>query len=901
MLRFNSHTGDYFLVTQDVQAAEDAGLTLSTSVRGPKGEPIYFTKEPYAVLKFVDQGDDEVKGQLKHLIADYKESWSQDAAIVIPRGIIAQQKDWDFLPFQRGGIAYAMKRQHTLIADEMGLGKQSSVDTPVLTPAGWRKIGGLVVGDEVYGRDGRPHRVLGIFPQGVKPSYRVTFRDGTSTNCGIEHLWAVKDGNMQTRGKPWAVKTLGEIIERGVKLKSGANKWFIPVMEPAQFLEKSYAIDPYVLGVLIGDDSLTGSTVSFSNPDFDSDIRGRVARRLPVGLRLSGDRSSSCPRFYVASDTYKFNPLTRELVRLGLNVLSGHKFIPEEYKWGSVKQRLDLLRGLMDTDGSAKNNRITFHTTSERLARDVADLTRSLGGVAIERWYDRSSEGKPRECQVNVRLATCPFYTSRKSQHWSKSERFALSRYIESVEYDGEAEQVCIAVDASDSLYVVENFIVTHNTIQAIGYANTIGAERILVICPASIRIGWKRQIETWSTIPRLRSRAMLNSRSGAGLNPDLNYLITSYELAANEVIHDALCAGRWDLIILDEAHYLKTGGARRTQAVFGGGRKFKGAALAERAEHLMPLTGTPLPNRPRECWTIAKALLHESIDFRNFEQFCYRFNPSARGITDTGRVFNREEKGRLNELQARLRCNFMVRRLKKDVLKDLPDVRYEIAYMEEDGRIKDIIRRERMLDFKVDDLKNPFAEIWGQISTIRRELGEALLPQFVRHTKMILDIMEVPKLPVFFHHRGVMDAFRDEMKDYGVVEVRGGVSPENKQKAVDEFVANPKVRVFSGQLQASGFGIDGLQQVASMLCIFEPDWVPGNNEQIVARLHRHGQHDNVLAQMMAVEGSLLDRILGTAIDKMHGIHQSLDEREAIEAAAIQNAADVAKMLEIMQ
>jgi SWI/SNF-related matrix-associated actin-dependent regulator 1 of chromatin subfamily A len=142
---------------------------------------------------------------------------------------------------------------------------------------------------------------------------------------------------------------------------------------------------------------------------------------------------------------------------------------------------------------------------------------------------------------------------------------------------------------------------------------------------------------------------------------------------------------------------------------------------------------------------------------------------------------------------------------------------------------------------------------------------------------KMLLDIEEIPKVVLFCHHRSVMDALNEQLKDYGVVMVRGGIGPKRQQNAIDQFVENPAIRVFMGQLDAAGFGIDGLQGVCSRAVIAEPAWTPGTNEQAIDRLHRIGQHENVIATFLVVEGSLDEYVLASVLDKAQIIHSSLD------------------------
>lgn len=411
---------------------------------------------------------------------------------------------------------------------------------------------------------------------------------------------------------------------------------------------------------------------------------------------------------------------------------------------------------------------------------------------------------------------------------------------------------------------------------QAIGICNVNRGKRNLIICPASIRLNWQKEIRKWSTMENFSTYPILQAKQG--VNPYSSHVIVSYELARHDEIHAALMDHHWDNLIIDEAHYLKSINARRTQAVFGGGR-YAEHYLAKKCGNIIALTGTPLPNRPRECYTLARALCWEAIDWASFDEFAYRYNPSALMQTKDGDFYTREEKGRLAELQARLRCNFMVRRLKSDVAKDLPDKTYEFAYIEPNGAIREALAKERLLNFTLEDLKDPHSPLFGMLSTIRREMGEAKVPRIVEHLKFLLDVVGLEKVVVFCHHRSVMDAVAHYMQNYGVVQVRGGMSPIAKQASIEKFVKDPNTRIFEGQMDAAGFGIDGLQGVCSHAVIAEPAWTPGTNEQAIDRIHRIGQHDNVMAQFLIVEGSLDERILASVLDKNETIHESLDRR----------------------
>lgn len=417
-------------------------------------------------------------------------------------------------------------------------------------------------------------------------------------------------------------------------------------------------------------------------------------------------------------------------------------------------------------------------------------------------------------------------------------------------------------------------------TVQALGIANERKSRNILIICPASIRLNWGREVKRWWMPPRghVNQHIFLKSSGGSFASVDTNCVITSYELCRNEGVHAALMERDWDELILDEAHYLKTDDAERTRAIFGGGLgKWRDNHITQRVGRITALTGTPLPNRPRECFTLAKAICPESIDWMSFDDFCFRFNPSERRTTNDDKVFNIEKRGRLPELQARLRSNFMVRRLKKYVLKELPDKRYELTYLEPTGAIQEVLLRESLLNFQISDLKDPFSDIWGMISTVRKDMGIAKVPRVVEHLKYLLEIEEIPKIVLFAHHVEVMNMLTVALERYGVVAVRGGMSSGAKDRSVQAFQNDPKIRVFLGQLDAAGFGIDGLQNVASRVVFAEPAWVPGTNEQAVDRCHRIGQHDNVIAQFLVSEGSFDEKILASVFEKNETIFSVLD------------------------
>lgn len=411
----------------------------------------------------------------------------------------------------------------------------------------------------------------------------------------------------------------------------------------------------------------------------------------------------------------------------------------------------------------------------------------------------------------------------------------------------------------------------------AIAFANEIGAKRVLVICPASIRGQWMKRIREWTTMrwPYI-IHPILNSRNG--VHPDANWTVVSYELARTEAIGKSLALARYDLLVIDEGHYLKTVDTRRTRAVFGGGHEVLFEPLASRADRVMALTGTPLPNRPREAYTLCRGLCWDSIDFMSEDRFRHRFNPSVQGVTEGGKIFIDERHGRHSELQSRLRANLMTRHLKRDVLTQLKLPVYDVISLEETAAVKKALAAESML--QIDPSKyDTMIEVMGQWSTARKEMGLALVPQFIDYIKMVLEGGE-DKVVVFAWHIEVMNQLEHALAKYGVVRWIAGQNKANDARK-EEFIGNPRKRIAMGNLLTLGTGVDGLQEVCQHAIICEPDPVPGNNQQCIDRLDRIGQKRTVLADLLVAPGSLLEKILGIALNKLQTTDKALDRRIA--------------------
>lgn len=390
-------------------------------------------------------------------------------------------------------------------------------------------------------------------------------------------------------------------------------------------------------------------------------------------------------------------------------------------------------------------------------------------------------------------------------------------------------------------------------TIQSIYVANRLGIKRLLVVCPASLRINWVRELESHFHEPIIEPVfSGRQSIKGDGV------VIVSYDLLKSRPLRTY----RPEMMIYDECHYLKSPSAQRTRTVFGPDHGW--LARYPEAPALF-LTGTPEPNgRPTEIYNILRRCAYKAISNMSAQSFINRYCVTT---ADNSAVISAKNK---REFYVRLRgSGFMVRRLKKNVLKDLPPISYKLVVFPSDSATEKVIEKESQFD--ASEIEKHGIPVGSGLPALRREMGEALAPRAAEYVNNILS--QQAKVIVFCHHRGVMDILRGKIAAKSVM-LWGGVGPKAKQKAVDAFQNDPDTRVFIGNEAAE----EGLNLTASSdVILVEPEWVPGKNEQRGARAHRIGQKNAVLVHLLVVERSLGARILGSAYRKFADARKTLD------------------------
>lgn len=913
------------------------------------------------------------QAQIDHLleVARISEelSWkaSTDYVVPTPPGL-------SLLPYQAAGVEYAMMRKDTLIADQPGLGKAQPMDAPVLTPRGWVAIGDLQVGDEVLHPSGSTQQVIGVYDRGLMPVYQVTFNDGSSTKCSGDHLWQYSP---RAERRPQGgyhppvirVESLDEIqarVKRYARTDRAAFK--IPMCAPIEWPHAEHVIHPYILGVLLGDGTFGGRQILFCSDDPETYHEVRSVMHPDMECSSVGDRSFGFRKAVKGQDK---NTYVLELTRLGLmGKVGGGKFVPQEYLYDSAENRRSLLQGLMDTDGSVlKDGRqLRFSNKNKNLVDAVVYLTQSLGGTARAKAYVRANSPESVEWTVSLCLPAdeMPFRLQRKVQAFKPRSYRPPVRLFRDITQLGTDHVRCIKVSHPDGLYITDDFIVTHNTIQAIGVLNADENVRsALFIVPASLKVNWYREIDKWM-VPNLTfgiAHASYTEKVQVGVYksgkragqpryqnmetqkdvwPDTDIVIINYDIL--DRFHDKIKERTWDLLVADECHALKGQQSGRTLFVLGGKKDptkaEKDAARAARQPWPKPtwftpvdanrrvfLSGTPMMSRPVELWPIAQAFDPNGLgrDYVHFVyQYCEAWHDPYRGKNGALDVSG---AGNLEELGEKMRSQFMVRRLKREVLPELPPKRRVVVPMDS-PEIRELVAREdelaqalrlyervtlgqgeefdeaahgvqlitnaakigftsdldpdapnwRTLDMDyaaaVAGLEPPAVQIlFEEMAAIRRELGIAKLSVI---TPWVSDFLEGgEKLLLFAYHSDVVKAIAERMDNWNPAVIWGGTPLHKRQTQVDKFQEDESCRLFIGNIQAAGVGFTLTR--AADVAFAEGDWVPSQIEQCEDRACRIGQTaEKIMSYFLVANGSLDARIAQAAKLKEDNINRAM-------------------------
>lgn len=746
-----------------------------------------------------------------------------------------------------------------LLADDVGLGKAQPLDAQILTPIGWMRMGDAQPGTVVTDPCGGATIITAVFPQGEKDVYRVTTSDGKSTECCDDHLWKVMTPNDRCRGTH-RVLPLSEIRQRLFEVRSGQrmSHWFLPLASEVEFIPiDAVRIKPYLLGVLIGDGGLGGTSTLLSTAD--AEILESVKSELPDGIKLVKCKGAKYDyRLSRARIGGHPNLLKMELRRLGLaGKRSWEKFIPKAAATASIEDRWELLKGLMDTDGTCDvaGASCTFTTTSQTLADDVENLVGSLGGFTTK--YSRrtkfSHKGEKRTGRVcytvNIRVPKCPFKLKAKASRWRMPN---LARSIRSVEYIGRKEVQCIKVANDAGLYVTDNFIVTHNTASAIAAMTAKEVQPVLVATLANLPMQWKGEINKFAPdlychILKKGTPYELPKKNGRG--PDV--IISSYHKLVGWC--DVL-AEYCKSFVGDEIQELRHSSSQKYTAA---------RRITSAVEYRIGLSATPIYNFGEEFYNIGQQLFPGALGTR--DEF-------AREWLSGKRLKDPDAFGAWLRDQ-----HLMLRRTRKDVGRELPALQKitvpvdsdEQALKQVEGRAGELAR---LIMNGGAGPRGAAMNAAGEFDSLMRQAtGLAKAPYVAAFVEMLLE--QGTPVVLFGWHHAVYEVWMQQLSRWNPRLYTGRQSNTQKQESFNAFV-NGETNLLILSLR-SGAGLDGLQRRCCTTVHGEFDWSPGVIEQDIGRVFRDGQENPVQAFMMLSDSGsdpLMAEVIGLKTNDIEGL-----------------------------
>lgn len=830
---------------------------------------------------------------------------------------ITKEKDGTTLKkAQREGIEFLLRNKKCILADSMGTGKEQDVNTIMPTPEGYKRMGDLKVGDNVFASDGSICQVTDIFPQGLKDIYKVEFTDETYTNCGLEHLWIVKDKVQFNRKKDWSVLSAKQLIERGFvyKKKEGTKSTFkhnykfrIPVCKPVVYKEQKHLIHPYLLGLMIGDGNLCSGDIIVSIPDNEIETLYRIEKLINKKYKLHCNRSGSCPNYRISRKKEYRNEKSEniyqtEIKRLKLDVKGIDKFIPQEYMLDSISNRIELLQGLMDSDGSItkEKNRIRYSTNSLKLAENVAELVQSLGGLAQIKTFNRTN--KNTEYSVQIKIEICPFKLKRKSERYTiaPNKPKYLVKSIKNITFSHKSEAVCIKVNSKDSSYLTNNYIVTHNTRQAVVSSMETGADKILIICPASLKTNWKREICTYNNPTDV---TIIN---GSEWKSDTKFTIINYDILDNfykiptDIVYEEknledgttqrvpvmvkasngtlvpktrksikkdkikeclkespLFLENFNCVIIDEAHKLSNNTSIRYKVISDFLKRSK-------IPYVFLLTGTPLTNRPMNLYHILKLIDAEVT--RDYQYYVKHYCDGKKIKLKTGKeIVLSGGATNLDELKEKIK-HVYIRRLLSEmtdmVNKDIQTRYYDLTPAQ-----------KKRYDELWEEYVSAQQELGNEDSEDYRQLVEGMLVRQYLAKEMIPNTIQLVDEKIEDDEKVIIICtFTDEINElkkyYGnkCVVYDGKMTAKQKDKAEYEFMNNPKIKVFIGQIIACSVG---LTLTAAHTLVFNSySWVAADNAQAEDRIYRLNQKNDVVCIYQLFNDSISQNMFDKVIMK---------------------------------
>jgi replicative DNA helicase len=371
-----------------------------------------------------------------------------------------------------------------------GTGKAIPNDTIIPTPSGNKRVDEIKIGDYLYSREGKPTKVIGVFPQGKKEVWEVELKDGRKAKCCDEHLWTVYSTSRNKRGhtQPF-VYTLKDLIKTGI-MDSKGYRFSVPMHSPIKKEEKDFFVPPYLMGLFLGDASLrsqpSNHVFSFSSPN--EELPSVIANTMGWTYKRNSLHNYNWT-FYNHGKLVHVEHVLKDCPEL-INAYSHTKFIPRDYLDSSVQQRFELLSGLLDTDGSInpKSGSISYFTTSEQLKTDIVELCYSLGMTVNVRMDVRENKRTCFDLKIHCdkKLKSTVFkYSPKKAIAVSYAQTIKRQEHRDRIQIVSikdlgyKTDMTCFLVDNDEHLFLMNDFIVTHNSRFAVADLARVGAKEL--------------------------------------------------------------------------------------------------------------------------------------------------------------------------------------------------------------------------------------------------------------------------------------------------------------------------------------------------------------------------------------------------------------------------------------
>lgn len=800
-------------------------------------------------------------------------------------------------PHQEEAVQFLLSRKNCILADDMGLGKMQPLSTLIPTPTGFRRLGSLEIGDYVFTQSGEKTKITEIYEHKDKEIYRVTFSDGTSAECGLEHLWVVKDN--KSKKDKWITLSLKEILQNGLEFKPG-------IFGKNKEMKPRYEIPLLEKGIDYQADSFTGN----GNPL----ILGQYLGNL---LSDNEQEDGFAPAENGLDDTE--TPNTR-------------CYIEPYLKRQTAEFRDMFLQGMMSKSlvYDSKRDEYVFECRHEQLKDDIVELFNSLGKVV----------------EVSYHLKYAPEYIleSCRKKIWHISIAKEQKRYITCVEYLRNDDARCIKVEDKSGTYITgRNYIVTHNTTSLSVGAIEGNFDSILIICPAGLKNNWKNELMWFvpeKDITVIDSYANKNKEEleqflgyGAGKSGknlaelraeakdkgkwrDNRFVIVNYDIL-DEFYKPTMARSedslrkltetspmfkyiynKKSLIIIDEAHNLSNSKSDRFKLI-------KNFVFKGKPDCLWLATGTPITNHPDNFYNLLVLTGDPIAD--DWEYYMSRYCDSkkfpAKGekekwtniflrnhnksswyqLTDVEKMdlkmFIRNNarmitvaKGESNLDELRERTAHLYLRRTKDDLGGLPNKTvHECFYdltmdqMLEYNRLWDEYEAEKKAETPDKELNKDLIE--GAV--YRKYCSNLMIPNTIGMTdKFIANGEKVV----------IMCCYDEEL--YSLKEYYGGrcviyngkTNLKEKDNAVKRFMNDDDVMVFIGNMAAASVGIT---LISSHIMIFNNmQYVPSGCRQAEDRIYRIGQKDDCDIYYQIYRGTEYEKIWNTVLKKELCINQ---------------------------